>query len=113
LKPRAVGLVRACGIVRCTRPVSASGQTLKRTITSRVVGRESITTPTGTVGAFVIEKTYVTRNPKNPAVKLTAEIRVWYDADGNYPAKRTFAARRDGHLFESFTYSLTQFARKP
>jgi hypothetical protein len=91
----------------------SNGAIFKRTVTSRVVGRESITTPVGTVDAFVIEKTYVTRNPKNPAVKMTAEGRMWYDPDGNYPVKRTFAARRDGRLVENITYSLTQFARKP
>jgi hypothetical protein len=92
---------------------SANGSIFKRTVTSKVVGRESITTPVGTVDAFVIEKTYVTRNPKNPAVKLTAEGRMWYDSEGNYLVKRTFAARRDGRLVEHYTYSLTQFIRKP
>jgi hypothetical protein len=91
----------------------SNGAIFKRTVTSRVVGRESITTPAGAIDAFVIEKTYVTRNPKNPSVKMTAEARVWYDAGGNYPVKRTFAARRDGRLVEHYTSSLTEYGRKP
>lgn len=92
---------------------ASNGAIFKRTMTARVVGRESITTPVGTINAFVIEKNYVTRNPKNPSAKMTAEGRLWYDADGNYPVKRTFAARRDGHLIEHYTFSLTEYGRKP
>jgi hypothetical protein len=91
---------------------TSSGASFKRSGTSKVVGRESITTQAGTFDAFKIEMSYVDRNSNNPTKKGEATIETWYVPAIDHWVKRTITVRSDGRVRENQSVELVEFGRK-
>lgn len=91
---------------------STQGVTLKRSGTSKVSGRESVTTRAGTFDAFKIQTSYTSRNANDPTKKFDITIQMWYVPAINHWAKRTYTSRSDGHLRENSSIELVEYGRK-
>jgi hypothetical protein len=91
---------------------TSNGVSFRRSGTSKVVGRESITTQAGTFDAFKIETSYVDRNSNNPTKKAEATIETWYVPAIDHWVKRTITVRSDGHVRDSSSVELVEFGRK-
>lgn len=88
------------------------GSTWRRSGTSRVTGRESVTTKAGTFDAFVIETNYVNKSTRMPAPPGQISERTWYSPDIDHWVKRTLILRRSGHVFQDNAIELIDYGRK-
>jgi hypothetical protein len=90
---------------------SRNGLTFRRTGTSKVAGRESITTKAGTFDAFVIETDFTGKNVQDPTLINQTSWRTWYDPDIDHWIKRTIVQRQRGHVVSKTTIELTKYSR--
>lgn len=88
------------------------GASFKRSGSSKVVGRESVTTQAGNFDAFKIQTSYVDRNSNNPGKKTEATIETWYVPAIDHWVKRTLTVRTDGQVRENNSVELVEFGRK-
>jgi hypothetical protein len=91
---------------------TSNGASFKRSGTSKVVGRESVTTQAGTFDAFKIETSYVDRNSNNPTRKAEATMETWYVPSIDHWVKRTITVRSDGRVRENNSVELVEFGRR-
>lgn len=90
----------------------ANGNVWKRSGTSKVVGRESVTTKAGTFDTFKIETIFTGRNVNNPTLKNEVTSLTWYAPAIDHWVRRTFVSRADKRLQISNTIELVAYGRK-
>jgi hypothetical protein len=91
---------------------AGNGNIWKRSGTSKVVGRETITTKAGTFDTFRIE-TSVSRHPTNdPTRNVEITAFTWYAPTIDHWVKRAFTSRGNKHLQASETIELVAYGRK-
>lgn len=91
---------------------NTNGLVLKRAGSSRVTGTEVITTKAGSFETTLIETSFSTRNPAEPARKFETFVRTWFSPDVNHWIKRSTVAKQNGLAYESETIELVDFGRK-
>ncbi|HTZ02830.1 MAG TPA: hypothetical protein VMC05_10895 [Xanthobacteraceae bacterium] len=90
---------------------SQNGMTFRRTGTSKVVGRENITTKAGTFDAFVIETDFTGKNVQDPTLVNQTSSRTWFDPGIDHWVKRSIVLRQRGHVVSKTTLELTKYGR--
>jgi hypothetical protein len=91
---------------------SSQGVSNRRSGTSKVTGRETITTRAGTFDAFKIETSYTARNANDPTKKWDYTLQTWYVPSVNHWVKRVFTFRSEGQLRENTSTELVEYGRK-
>lgn len=84
-----------------------NGMTFRRVGTSKVVGRETVTTKAGTFDTFVIETDFTGRNVQDPTLVNQTSSRTWFDPDIDHWVKRSILLRQRGHVVSNDTVQLT------
>jgi hypothetical protein len=84
----------------------------KRTGTSKVIARESITTRAGTFDTFKIETSLQFQAMNDPTKKYTGVLQTWYAPAIDHWVKRTYVSRFDGHVREKNTNELVEYGRR-
>jgi len=91
---------------------STAGVSLKRTGTSKVTAKESITTRAGTFEAYKIETSIEMRNTNDPTKKFQTEQQVWYVPEINHWVKRTYVSRSYGRVRERGALEMIEYGRR-
>ncbi|MGX1167741.1 hypothetical protein AB7M16_004007 [Bradyrhizobium sp. USDA 372] len=91
---------------------STAGVSLKRTGTSKVTAKESITTRAGTFEAYKIETSIEMRNTNDPTKKSQFEQQVWYVPEINHWVKRTYVSRSYGRVRERGALEMIEYGRR-
>jgi hypothetical protein len=86
------------------------GNTFKRVGSSKVVGKESVTTKAGTFDTFVIETNFTGKNVQDPTLVNQNSWRTWFDPDIDHWVKRSTVWRQRGHVVTSETVELTAYS---
>ena len=87
------------------------GFSARRSVTSKVIAQESVTTPAGTFETFKIETSIQIQNSNNATDKAQAVISTWYAPAIDHWVKRTILARQRGHVVSKNTVELTDYSR--
>jgi len=98
--------------VRTNNVNSANGNVWKRSGTSKVVGRENVTTKAGTFDTFKIETTFTGSNVNNPTLRNEVTSLTWYAPAIDHWVRRTFVSRANKHLQISNIVELIEYGRK-
>ena len=98
--------------IRSNEISGANGQSWKRSGTSKVVGRETLTTKAGTFETFKIETSLVLQNAKDPTRKTAVAIQTWYAPTVNHWIKRKRTIRANDRLMADITTDLIEYGRK-
>jgi hypothetical protein len=88
------------------------GFTAKRSITSKVIAQESVTTPAGTFDTFKIETSIQLQNSNNATDKAQAVIQTWYAPTIDHWVKRDTITRSDGRVRANHTVELVEYGRR-
>jgi hypothetical protein len=91
---------------------STQGVSFKRSGTSKVIGRESITTSAGTFDTFKIETSISTRNANDPTKRFDFTQLTWYAPAINHWVKRVSTSRSAGQLRDKNSMELIEYGRK-
>jgi hypothetical protein len=91
---------------------SAAGVSWKRSVTSKVLAQESVTTRAGTFDTFKIETTIQEQNANDPTKKVQVVQQTWYAPAIDHWAKRTAVSRADGRVREKNTTELVEYGRR-
>jgi hypothetical protein len=98
--------------VKATDSNSTAGVSLKRSTTSKVTAKETITTRAGTFEAFKIETSIEMRNSNDPTKKLTSEQQTWFAPAVNRWVRRTYVSRSDGKVRDRSAIELVEYGRR-
>jgi hypothetical protein len=98
--------------VRTNNINSSNGNVWKRSGTSKVIGRENITTKAGTFDTFKIETSFTGTNINNPTLKNEVTSLTWYAPAIDHWVKRTFVLRANKHLQTNDVIELIEYGRK-
>ncbi len=88
------------------------GFTAKRSVTSKVIAQESVTTPAGTFDTFKIETSIQLQNSNNATDKAQAVIQTWYAPTVDHWVKRNIVTRSDGRVRANNTVELVEYGRR-
>jgi hypothetical protein len=88
-----------------------NGLTFRRTGSSKVTGRESVTTKAGTFDSFVIETDFTGKNVQDPTLVNQTSWRTWFAPSIDHWVKRNILWRQHGHVISRDTVELTQYRR--
>jgi uncharacterized protein DUF3108 len=88
------------------------GFTAKRSVTSKVIAQESVTTPAGTFDTFKIETSIQLQNSNNATDKAQAVIQTWYAPTIDHWVKRDTITRSDGRVRANHTVELVEYGRR-
>ena len=88
------------------------GFTAKRSVTSKVIAMESVTTPAGTFDTFKIETSIRLQNSNNATDKAQAVIQTWYAPTVDHWVKRNVVTRSDGRVRADHTLELVEYGRR-
>jgi hypothetical protein len=91
---------------------SANGNVWRRSGTSKVIGKESVTTKAGTFDTFKIETTFTGKNVNNPTLKNEVTSLTWYAPAIDHWVRRTFVSRANKHLQINNVIELIEYGRK-
>jgi hypothetical protein len=91
---------------------NTSGAVWKQSGTSKVVGREAITTKAGTFDTFKIETSLSNQNLKNPTIKNELTFETWYAPAIDHWVKRIAVAKTNQHVRSRETIELISYGRK-
>jgi hypothetical protein len=97
---------------KATDANSAAGVNLKRSGTSKVTAKETITTRAGTFEAFKIETSIETRNSNDPTKKYLSEQQTWFAPMINHWVKRTYVSRSEGKVRDRGAVELVEYGRR-
>jgi hypothetical protein len=89
-----------------------NGAIWKESGTSKIVGRETVTTKAGTFDTFKIEINFSTQNVKDPTRKNDLAFQTWYAPAIDHWVKRIAVIKSDGHVRSNNTYELIDYGRK-
>jgi hypothetical protein len=107
--PLAVGKTWA---VQLNAVNAANGGSIKRSVKSKVVSQETITTQAGTFETFKIETSVSARNANDPTRKSDVMQLTWYAPAIDHWVKRNLVIKADQHLRTNETIELTAYGRK-
>lgn len=91
---------------------TSAGVSWKRSGTSKVVAKESVTTRAGTFDTFKIETSIETQNANDPTKKFQSAQETWYAPLINHWIKRSTASRSDGRVRDKTTVELVEYGRR-
>lgn len=91
---------------------SAHAATFKRTTTSKVTTRESVTTRAGTFDAFKIDTTSTVYNPNDPTKKTEFISEMWWVPTIDHWVKRLMTSRSGGQVRDQTSMELVEYGRK-
>ncbi|MGA7072658.1 hypothetical protein [Bradyrhizobium sp.] len=83
----------------------------RRTIRSKVVAQESLTTRAGTFETFKIEITFEFQSAKNPSKRFQEVEQGWYAPAVDHWVKQATVTRSDGRVRSRFTSELIEYGR--
>jgi hypothetical protein len=92
---------------------AGTGNTWKRSGSSKIVGQESLTVKAGTFETFKVETSYTAQNVKDPTRKSEMTVVNWYAPAVDHWVKRSFVVRANKHLLSSTTLEIVEYGRKP
>jgi hypothetical protein len=91
---------------------SSAGVSWKRSGTSKVTAKESVTTRAGTFDTFKIETSIETQNANDPTKKFQSVQQIWYAPLIDHWVKRSFLSRSEGRVREKSTVELVEYGRR-
>jgi hypothetical protein len=91
---------------------TSAGVSWKRSVTSKVTAKETVTTRAGTFDTLKIETSIETQNANDPTKKFQSMQEIWYAPLINHWIKRSFASRSDGRVREKSTVELVEYGRR-
>jgi hypothetical protein len=89
-----------------------TGATYRGTSSSKVVGREPVTTPAGTFDTFKIEHKSTLISPSDASKMWESEVAVWYAPRINHWARQTILVVFEKRTRLNVSEELTDFTRK-
>jgi hypothetical protein len=92
--------------------IDSKGIVWKKTVQSRVTGRETIKTKAGEFDSFVIDSKFLVQNTNDRTRKTEAEVRTWYSPILNHWVKRASLVRVSGHVLQNNVLELTSYGRR-
>jgi hypothetical protein len=107
--PLAVGKVWS---VKANDLNNTAGAGWKRSVTSKVVAQETITTRAGTFETFKIEISFEFRNTQDPTKKVQDTWQTWYAPAIDHWVKQTSVTRSDGRVRNRTTSELVEYGRR-
>jgi len=90
---------------------TSAGVGWKRSVTSKVVVQESVTTRAGTFDTFKIEITFDLQNTKYPTKKVQDIRQMWYAPAIDHWVKQTSVMRWDGRVRTRTSTELIEYGR--
>jgi hypothetical protein len=91
---------------------TAKGGGWKRSVTSKVVAQESVTTRAGTFDTFKIEMSTELQNTKDPTKKFLDVRETWYAPAIDHWVKLTAVMRSDGRVRSKTSTELIEYGRR-
>lgn len=91
---------------------SAHTATFKRSTTSKVTTRESVTTSAGTFDAFKIETSSTVYNPNDPTKKNEFVSETWWVPAIDHFVKRVMTSRSGGQIRDKTSMELVEYGRR-
>ncbi|OAF17339.1 TapB family protein [Bradyrhizobium neotropicale] len=98
--------------VRSTDFNSGSGASLKRSVTSKVTAKESITTRAGTFETYKIETSIDMQNANDPTKKFQSSQQTWYAPTVDHWVKRTWVSKSEGRVSDKGSVELIEYGRR-
>jgi len=105
--------LRSARAGRSNPPTSIAplGVSWKRSGTSKVVAKESVTTRAGTFDTFKIESSFEIRNANDPTKKFQFVQQTWYAPLIDHWVKRSSQSRSEGRVRDKSTVELVEYGR--
>jgi hypothetical protein len=91
---------------------SSAGVSWKRSGTSKVTAKESVTTRAGTFDTFKIETSIDTQNANDPTKKFQSVQQTWYAPLIDHWVKRSSQSRSEGRVRDKSTAELVEYGRR-
>jgi hypothetical protein len=91
---------------------STAGVSGKRSGTSKVVAKESVTTRAGTFDTFKIETSFEIQNANDPTKKYQFVQQTWYAPLIDHWVKRSSQSRSEGRVRDKSTVELVEYGRR-
>jgi hypothetical protein len=91
---------------------SSTGANMKRSVTSKVVAQESVTTRAGTFDTFKIEISFTWQSSKDPTKKAQDVLQTWYAPSIDHWVKQTSVMRSDGRVRTKTSSELVEYGRR-
>jgi hypothetical protein len=97
---------------KSTESNSTTGASTKRSVTSKVVAEESVTTRAGTFDTFKIEISFTFQSSKDPTRKAQDVWQTWYAPAIDHWVKQTSVTRSDGRVRTKTSSELIEYGRR-
>jgi hypothetical protein len=91
---------------------TTTGVAIKRSVTSKVVAQESVTTRAGTFDTYKIETSFTFQSSKDPTKKAQEAWQTWYAPSVDHWVKQTSVVRSDGRVRTKTTSELIEYGRR-
>jgi hypothetical protein len=91
---------------------SQTGVNVRSSVSSKVIGQETITTPAGTFDTFKIERTGREFKTSDPSRIFESQMAVWYAPKINHWVRRTVTLKYQKHITSSTSEELSDFSRE-
>jgi len=91
---------------------NTAGAVWKRSVTTKVVAQESVTTRAGTFDTFKLEMTFELQNTKDPTKKSQEIAQAWYAPAIDHWVKMSSVTRADGHVRSKGSTELIEYGRR-
>ena len=98
--------------VKSTDTNTSAGTSFKRSGTSKVAAKESVTTKAGTFDSYKIETSFQGLNTKDPTRKVQMVQTTWYAPEIDHWVKRTSETRIDGRVHDKSSMELIEYGRR-
>jgi hypothetical protein len=91
---------------------TSAGVSWKRSGTSKVTAKESVTTRAGTFDTFKIETSIATQNANDPTKKFQSVQQTWYAPLIDHWVKHSSMSRSEGRVRDKSTVELVEYGRR-
>jgi hypothetical protein len=98
--------------VKASDLLSTKGLTWKRSVTSKVVAKESVTTRAGTFDTYKIEASVELQNTNDPTKKFLDVRQTWYAPAIDHWVKLSSVMRSDGRVRSKTSTELIEYGRR-
>jgi hypothetical protein len=92
--------------------LTTKGLVWKRSITSKVLAKENVTTRAGTFDTYKIETTAELQNANDPTKKLIDVRQTWYAPEIDHWVKLSSVMRSDGRVRSRTSTELVEYGRR-
>jgi hypothetical protein len=89
-----------------------AGVSWKRSVNSKVVAHENVTTRAGTFDTFEIEMSFVIQSAKDPTRKSEEVVQKWYAPSIDHWVKQVSVVRSDGRVRSRTSTELVEYGRR-